>query len=223
VATGSGGPRQARAGAPIYVLFGRLCETVAFGRIRPELPEAASDPNRDDSSIVLLSPLPLTEARLRLRQQVRRWRALGWAGRDQAVLVGGIRGDRLRLVVSRSLQNSWEGRFVGRLTEDAGGTRVEGTVRTHPFVAAFMLVWCVLGAVMLVGGATLALVQGDLEMLMALLVGGAFFGLIGYALPRVGKYLARHDRDDIARMLAQILDADERRPPGRPRRSPDCP
>jgi hypothetical protein len=196
---------------------------IASGRNRPELPEAASDPNQDDSSIVLLSPLPLTEARLRLRQQVRRFRALGWVRRDQEVLVGSIRSDRLRLVVSRFVQNSWEGRFVGRLTEAAGGTRVEGRVRTHPFVAAFTLIWRVGVAVGVVGGAMQALAQGDLETLKVYLVAGAFFGLFGYGLPRVGKYLAQDDRDDIARLLAQILDADERRPPGRPRRSPDSP
>src|SRR5262245_48483224 len=77
----------------------------------------------DPAAIELHSPLPLGEARARLKQRViRPWR-LAYV-RTWPRLVGFVGNDRLNLGIG-DRRNPFRKRFLGRLAEDGEGTRID--------------------------------------------------------------------------------------------------
>ena len=156
--------------------------------------------------ITVHSQLSLAEARSHLRERVPR-RLWAWPGEPAPTVVGVVRDDQLRLVVIRPNARSVAGQFVGRLVEEAAGTRIEGKVRVHPGVVWFNLVWFAAVAVMIVGCAVAAFVAEGSGYLVIGVVAGAALGFLRYVLVQGERDVIRRDRDDIARLLAQALDA----------------
>jgi hypothetical protein len=179
------------------------------GRREPATRRPVGAIEDDPAAIVLHTPLPLDEARARLAGRGRRRSSFPRWGGKQAALVGTVQGDSLLLAVTRLYglyPNPFQKLFDGHLVGEAGGTRVEGRVRLNRLIVAVMFLWFGLMALVLMLVVVTAVRDRLLVPVMEPFAFIASMGLLGLGFVYVGRWLARYDRDDIARLLAEALD-----------------
>ena len=148
--------------------------------------------------LVIDSPLSPEEAVARLAANVEpaRWLRFGGGARE---FEGEVTGAGFRIARVIRYRNSFRPVIRGAVEPAPGGSRLVATLRLHPAVVVFMLVW--LGVALLVTVAMLALlVRGDAgpEALLGLLM-----LVFGWALATFPfGYEARVAREKLTRLLA---------------------
>ena len=130
-------------------------------------------------------------------------------------VIGRVTESSLRLRKRIAYRNSFQRFLTATMRPESGGTVITGKVAMHPFVRVFMTVW--FGGVILIGGALFVSSIGSVLSSSGSQAHNAWLGLIilpamivfGYALVRLGGYLARDETGFLTDFLIRTLDARE--------------
>jgi hypothetical protein len=132
--------------------------------------------------------------------------ALSWDSNGPGPVVGEFRGAVFRLHTKKYYKNSFAPFLYGKLTEEDGGTTVEGSFRMHPFIRLFMVFW--LGMLIVFGaGALIVTPPAQPGGQARFFAGIVALALGGGVLMLTGKWLGRGDTEVIRTFVATTLEA----------------
>ena len=159
-------------------------------------------------SIELFSPLCPADCASRLKAAI----DSEWALFGSGPVIGRVSESSLRLRKRISYGNSFQSILVATLRPERSGTLISGTCGMRSAVRLFMLIW--FAGIMLIGGGLLystlaAMFSGagrqPHDYLLVLIPPGML--VLGFALTKFGRHLARNETQFIRQFLIQTLDA----------------
>lgn len=166
----------------------------------------------------LYSPLPPDECASRLSKAIAQEGRLGFSlsrlfSSSSQPVAGWVGGDGFQLRKRITYRNSFQTYASGSLTPNGSGTSVRAEFGMSTFTRVFMWIWfgwaIVIGGVVFVS-ALVALLTGsgpDAYKAWMGVVGLPLMLVLGYALVRFGRYLARDEERFLTDFLRQVLDA----------------
>ena len=167
--------------------------------------------------VELLSPLPLHECVVRLREVTGGDDLWSWFGNfGSREVVGHVSERSIRLRKRIGYKNSFQTILIGRLERHEAGTIFRGKARMATFLRCFMTVW--FGGLVLIGGILSVAAVGQVLGFAAPAMQGnlplplvpVIFILMlafGVGLVRFGRWLARDEERFLVQFLADALEA----------------
>jgi hypothetical protein len=122
-------------------------------------------------------------------------------------VLSNLDGSKFKIWKRRYYRNSFAPFFFGTLSQENGGTRVEGRFDMDPFVKGFMIFWLAIVGFSGIAEVFSALSHGHSSdaRTQVLLIGGMF--LFGLILPRFGQFIGKSEERFLRDFLESTLAA----------------